>query len=53
MDNKSNSRRKFLKQIAAGTAGLSVLPNLSPLLAGSPIKPLLPKSKVVLESEKR
>lgn len=48
MDKKSNSRRKFLKKLAAGTAGLGVLPNLSPLMAASPFKPLLPKSKVVL-----
>jgi len=47
-NKKRNSRRKFLKQIAAGTIGISFADKLSPAFASLPFPEDVPKSKVVL-----
>ncbi|MEZ5084557.1 MAG: twin-arginine translocation signal domain-containing protein [Bacteroidales bacterium] len=48
MEKITNSRRKFLRQLAAGTAGLGVLPHISSLMASPVFENGLSKSKVVL-----
>lgn len=45
---KHNSRRKFLKQLAAGTIGMTLADHISPTFASVPFPQGISKSKVVL-----
>jgi len=47
-NNKRDSRRKFIKQLAAGTIGVTLADKLSPVFAANPILTGMGKSKVVL-----
>ncbi|MCF8368815.1 MAG: DUF362 domain-containing protein [Bacteroidales bacterium] len=52
MTKESNSRRSFLKQVTAGTAGLGLLNNFSNLSASPNQNPPVVKSKVILVRHK-